>query len=380
MPHPSPLQTAQANSYTLDPAAAVNEIKGPLLENNTSPNVILFFCSADYPLDKLGEHLKIAFPNQTVIGCTSCGQINQQGFSDAKLSAIGLSGGIEAKSYLINLDNIESDISTLARTANDRFSEMSRSPAFGILNIDGLAQREELVAAELYKALPPFPFVGGSAGDDLKLKKTSVYYEGKFLSGHAVFSIFETRLPHSTLKIEHYSPTDDLLVVTESDPNKRIIYEINGEPAAEVYARSIGKKTEELTEEDFIVTPLLFGLGNQQFVRDVQHLNPDGSLSLFCAIETGLVLTIGKPHDIIQSTLDAFANLKEKINKTSLIIGFDCIHRKMGLDMKGLTSQAGDIYKENKVFGFSTYGEQYNGIHINQTFSGIAIGEPNEPF
>jgi hypothetical protein len=29
---------------------------------------------------------------------------------------------------------------------------------------------------------------------------------------------------------------------------------------------------------------------------------------------------------------------------------------------------------QNRVFGFSTYGEQYNGLHLNQTFTGVAIG------
>jgi len=26
------------------------------------------------------------------------------------------------------------------------------------------------------------------------------------------------------------------------------------------------------------------------------------------------------------------------------------------------------------VFGFSTYGEQFNGVHVNQTFTGVALG------
>jgi hypothetical protein len=26
------------------------------------------------------------------------------------------------------------------------------------------------------------------------------------------------------------------------------------------------------------------------------------------------------------------------------------------------------------VIGFSSYGEQYRGMHVNQTFTGIAIG------
>ena len=34
----------------------------------------------------------------------------------------------------------------------------------------------------------------------------------------------------------------------------------------------------------------------------------------------------------------------------------------------------GDIMKCNQVFGFSTYGEQFDGLHMNQTFTGVAIG------
>jgi len=26
------------------------------------------------------------------------------------------------------------------------------------------------------------------------------------------------------------------------------------------------------------------------------------------------------------------------------------------------------------VIGFNTYGEQFNGMHLNQTFTGVAIG------
>jgi hypothetical protein len=34
----------------------------------------------------------------------------------------------------------------------------------------------------------------------------------------------------------------------------------------------------------------------------------------------------------------------------------------------------GRIFAENKVIGFATYGEQYNAMHVNQTFTGVAIG------
>jgi hypothetical protein len=34
-----------------------------------------------------------------------------------------------------------------------------------------------------------------------------------------------------------------------------------------------------------------------------------------------------------------------------------------------------DILRDNNVVGFNSYGEQFGGIHINQTFTGIAIGD-----
>ena len=29
---------------------------------------------------------------------------------------------------------------------------------------------------------------------------------------------------------------------------------------------------------------------------------------------------------------------------------------------------------KNNVIGFATYGEQFNAMHVNQTFTGVAIG------
>ncbi|GJD58178.1 hypothetical protein IFDJLNFL_4094 [Methylobacterium dankookense] len=34
-----------------------------------------------------------------------------------------------------------------------------------------------------------------------------------------------------------------------------------------------------------------------------------------------------------------------------------------------------DLYRRYNVVGFETYGEQYRAMHLNQTFTGIAIGK-----
>ena len=57
-----------------------------------------------------------------------------------------------------------------------------------------------------------------------------------------------------------------------------------------------------------------------------------------------------------------------------MIIGCDCILRRLEMERKEVKSAISDILLRNKVVGFSTYGEQYNSMHVNQTFTGVAIG------
>jgi hypothetical protein len=44
------------------------------------------------------------------------------------------------------------------------------------------------------------------------------------------------------------------------------------------------------------------------------------------------------------------------------------------MTQNGLKDQVSDVLRANNTVGFSTYGEQYGSAHVNQTFTGIAIG------
>ena len=54
-------------------------------------------------------------------------------------------------------------------------------------------------------------------------------------------------------------------------------------------------------------------------------------------------------------------------------IGCDCILRRLELEALGLAEEVGHFMAEHKVVGFSTYGEQLRGVHVNQTFVGLAL-------
>jgi hypothetical protein len=58
------------------------------------------------------------------------------------------------------------------------------------------------------------------------------------------------------------------------------------------------------------------------------------------------------------------------------IIGFDCILRRIEAEQKQQSGAVSQVLADHNVVGFSTYGEQYNGLHINQTMTGVAIYPP----
>ncbi len=59
------------------------------------------------------------------------------------------------------------------------------------------------------------------------------------------------------------------------------------------------------------------------------------------------------------------------------ILGFDCILRKLEIEQKQLSAPVSEILCSERVYGFNTFGEQHGGVHMNQTFVGIAFFEPD---
>ena len=71
-----------------------------------------------------------------------------------------------------------------------------------------------------------------------------------------------------------------------------------------------------------------------------------------------------------------FDGLEQRLGPLLLTIGCDCFLRRMEVEARGLVADTAALLVDQRVIGFNTYGEQFNGMHINQTFTGVAIGRP----
>jgi len=81
-------------------------------------------------------------------------------------------------------------------------------------------------------------------------------------------------------------------------------------------------------------------------------------------------------EDLVADLEDAFDRVRHKVGQPSLVIACDCILRNLEIEQAGLKEQVGEVFRRHNAAGFATYGEQLHGLHVNQTFTGIAFGRP----
>lgn len=374
---PNNIQLAQ--STATDTLLAVTEFHAAVAQPDMA--LVLFFCSSKYDLKVLTSEMNRQFEGVQVVGCTTAGEIGPAGYLEHSLTGASfpasvftaVSGVLEGlKSFQLNSG--QGFVQGLLKKLESQVPPAASDNSFALMLIDGMSIKEEVVAHTLQSSLGNIMLFGGSAGDDQKFLKTYVFSEGRFQDDCAVLVLLSTSLPFTMFKTQHFITTDERLVVTEADSSKRIVKEINGLPAAAEYARIVGVKLDELNPMCFAASPVVVLIDGTDYVRSIQKLNPDGSLTFFCAIEEGVVFRVAYGEGLVDNLQQTFDQIREEIGSPQLVISCDCILRNMEVIKNGLKDQVGEMFKSNNSIGFSSYGEQFHGIHVNQTLTGLAIG------
>ncbi|MHB2211786.1 FIST signal transduction protein [Methylobacterium sp. CM6257] len=348
---------------------------------------IVVFFSVDYDAEILARELGTRFPGVPVAGCSMSGGIAPAGGLDRGLVAIAfpaerfriVSTVLDAIDHL-DVERTASAVRALRRTLDplERCREGDAAAAgrrFALSLIDGLTNAEETVVSAIAWALDGIPIVGGSAGDDLRFRDAVLLHGGRIHRKAAVLILVETEFSVEIFKSDNFEPTQTKFVVTASDGERRKVHELNAEPAAREYAMAIGLDPEGLSPMSFAAYPLAVKVGGEYFCRSIRRMNEDGSLSFFCAVDEGVVLTLAEPRDIVTSTRAELSRLDAVLGGVDLIIGFECVLRRLDAESRQVRHGIADLYRRYNVVGFETFGEQYRAMHLNQTFTGIAIGK-----
>lgn len=369
---------ARAWSGSRNPAQILDALTSGI--GGCDPTLITLFVSSSLPYEEIVQPLSAAFPEATVVGCTTAGSLTPDWYDAGGAIAIAFDRacfsfetcvlpGLRNYSMAAGCEAIETAYYRLLREL-----EPERANLFAMLLIDGLSRREEEIAASAYAALDEVPVFGASAGDNLHFDTTQIFHNGRILEDSALVVIGASSRALEVFKFEHFRPTEQRLVITSADPEQRIVWTINAEPAAAEYARLIGVEPGALTPEVFAANPLLVRIGGEYHVRAIQKADAAGALHFFCAIDEGIVLTRADPEDMRDNLVQNMEQIAERIGKLEVALCFDCILRRIEAEREGIKPDLLPVFGRFNMIGFNTYGEQYRSLHLSQTLTGLAIG------
>ncbi len=370
-----------AASTAATAAEAVAEIAAELA---TAPEIgfLLVFASTRYDRHDLVAALGAHFAAVPRAGCSTAGEIAPHGITADSLVAIAFPRArfevVSAPLEHLGGFGIEAGAELVAglrrRLAAGRGDD--RGGVFAVTLLDGLCRREERIVSALHRALGDIPLVGGSSGDDLAFRDTFAFCDDRLLEDGGVLLLVRTDLPFRVFKTDHFEPTAKRMVVTACDPEARVVYELDAEPARRAFAAAAGLAGDVVDRLDFAAHPLVVRVGGDYYCRSVQKMNPDGSFSFYCAIDTGVVLTLARTRDMAAALDQALAALDAELGGLDFVVGFDCVHRRVEAENSRSLPRISDVMRRWRVVGFNTYGEQFGAMHLNNTFTGIAFGRP----
>ncbi|UWQ45246.1 FIST C-terminal domain-containing protein [Leisingera aquaemixtae] len=373
-------QVVRSGSVDCRAADAVEQLAQALNPNGLS--LVVLFLSPDTDVARLIDEAQRRFAPAQVVGCTSAGEISAAGYVEGEIVAIGFAQShFQTRTILIeDLDSFDPH-SVIERMIRNR-NHMAQNTGdwvsdFTFLLVDGLSTKEDTLTSQLSVGLGPVAFFGGSAGDGTNFGKTFVLHGGQAHSNAAILIQVRSRCPIEVFKTDHLIPSEKRMVVTGADPARRVVHEINAEPAAREYARVLGKDPEQLTAFTFAAHPVAVQFGDQHHVRAIQRVADNDELVFFSAIDEGVVLTLAEPEDMVTHLEREMAALSAK-RRPEIILACDCILRRLEAQQKQVSQDISRILRDNRVVGFSTYGEQINSMHVNQTLTGVAIYLPDE--
>lgn len=371
------LSVRRGTSRVHDTERVADEIAAAIAQDGAALGIV--FVSPRYDLEQLAPalHTRLGFP---IIGCTTAGQVtSEHGYARDSVEAVSIAGpGLRVVSTLIEeIDTF--DHHRAKEVAADLFRRFGveaprRGHSFAFVLFDGLALAEERGIAELFAVLEGLPIVGGSAGDDLAFLRTLVMADGRASINAAVVCIVEAPVPVMAFREQHFAPTSTRMVITRADPSRRLVTEIDGKPATVAYAEALGLEPGALDGGVFSANPVTVMLDGEPWVRAIQRIEGADGLVFFCAIAEGTVLRLARGSDLVGHLEKLLDRLDEQMGGVELVIGCDCILRRLELEKLDQLEAAGQVLARVPFFGFSTYGEQLDAVHINQTLTGLVLG------
>lgn len=348
----------------------VKALRGQLTE---APALVMAFAATPHPLGPLASKLSGEFPAAQVLCCSTAGEFTEQRDAKGAISAVAISGDYKVFSGM-GTGLREDPAAAISKAVEGLPAELHGYPhRTAILLVDPLAgngEQASLIAASLLG--DDVTLAGGAAGDDLKMEEAFVGCGSQVASDAAVVALLFSKKPLGIGVCHGHQPVSQELTVTRAEGN--VVYEIDGEPAWEVWLRNTrnaandqGIDVDNLSADDEGGYLLRYeaGLANgeQWKIRAPLSRDDTGAVHFACGIPEGTEFRITESiaERQISSAREAARRARAQLSgaEPAGAIVFDCICRNLilGDDFQKAVSGMSEELGGAPVAGFETYGE-----------------------
>lgn len=337
--------------------------------------VFVFGYTQHFADPRLAESLNACFPDAQLVGCTTAGEITPAGVINhtTVVTAIRFES-IQFRVATAILESMEKSFDAGAELAKKIASDdLGAVLVLGQgVDINGSAMIEGMVS-QLGASLP---ITGGLAGDDGAFVKTYTLSKQGISTSQIVGVGFSgEKLAFSHGSFGGWRPFGPTRKVTRCVGN--LLYELNGEPALDVYKRYLGDYAKDLPGSGLLFPFEMLSDGRESLgqIRTILGVNEqDGSLVLAGEINPNGYLRLMHAHtnDLVDGAeMAANATIKGKQDCDGQALGLlvSCVGRKlvMGGRVDEEVEAVQDILGKNTVLcGFYSNGEICPGYQLEE--------------
>lgn len=350
-------------------------------KGHANPGLVCVFVPHEKDREASAAAIRQQFPRGPVVGCTTAGGIHFGEYKDQSVTVVSFAES-ECVAVAERVDGMAGlslkDGHDLARRALSSLAAKGVEPGsatcFALTLVDSRYGNEDTLVTGIRSALGDIPLFGGGACDGVPQKNAAVFHDGAFRSDCAVLVLVHLRRHFKVFSAHHYRPLPEDLVVTRTDSRQRVIEQLNGRCAGLEYARVLGVGMESLQRPAACLPPMMVKVGSGYFPRGAAAIDADGNLHMACPVSPGLRMNLGESLALADSLTVLEQEIRDEIGEPELILGVECLMRRIEAEATGQAADLGIWFRRNRVVGFCSYGEQYRSMHVNNSFTGVAIG------
>ena len=345
---------------------------------------VISFFSPSFEQFNPQKAIAAAFPKAVCVSASMRGGWCSEGAVETGIIAMSLSTDEVDEAYVSFQDGVKENPIKAAHAAIAELKQktlgqkINPDEYLGLIFFDGLCLGELIMKEFTMEPGLNMAFTGGAAADEMTHSRTLVGVCSRLSADGLVAIVLKMKIPFFFNHYVHYLPTDKSFIITRVEIMHRIAWEINGEPAAEFYARLIGVgDVSKLTADILATNPVGLLLGDSVYVRSPNCVVDGKGIKFYCYIEAGTRVFILKQGDIIANAENSLTEALQFLPGIQGSLLFNCSSRYQELIEQNKIDTFNNVFSKSPMIGFNTFGEELF-THHNQTLTAVFFGTPPE--